>query len=223
MIRNTLAILLITSFHASAMDLFKAEYTVFKNGKKIGQSSTQLSIDTPFYTLTDKTNGTHGMASFLGFKRNETTLFTESNNILVPESYKMNQKVAFKKRQSDYQIDIENKIAYGNHKGNDWQTPVPEVFTTPNLVSLNLSQDICAGITTNLNYTIIDNGKIKQYQFSITSEKDGIIEIDKFHSKPSRITKTWLDKSQQCLPVKTYHIEEGEEPLESKLVKITFN
>jgi hypothetical protein len=223
MIKNIIVLLTFTAFHASAMDLFKAEYTVFKDGKKIGQSSTELSMDAPFYVLTDKTNGTHGMASFLGFKRTEKTLFTESDNVFVPESYKMDQKVAFKKRQSDYQVDSENKMAYGKHKGKDWQISTPETFTTPNLVALNLSQDICAGNTSDLIYTLVKDGKIKKYQFTITSEKDGIIEIDKVHSKPSRVTKTWLDKNQHCLPIKTYHIEEGEEPLETKLIKMTFN
>jgi len=223
MIKNILVLLIATTFHASAMDLFKAEYTVFKDGKKIGQSSTELSMDAPLYVLTDKTNGTHGLASFLGFKRNEKTLFTENNGVLMPESYQMDQKVAFKKHQSNYQIDIESKMAHGKHKGNDWQVAIPDVFTTPNLVILNLSQDICSGITTGLNYTIIKDGKIKNYKFTITSEKEGIIEIDKVHSKPLRVTKTWLDKGQHCLPIKTYHIEEGEEPLETKLIKITFN
>ena len=202
--------------------MFKAEYTVYKDGKKIGLSSIELAQEAPFYTFTDKTNGTHGMASFLGFKRVEETLFTESNNQFLPESYKMEQKVAFNKRHSEYQVDKENMIVYGNStKGNDWQSEVPPVFSTPNLVSLNLFQDICAGKTSNLNYLVLKDGVVKNYNFKITSQVNGIIEIDKIHTKPSRITKTWLDKSQKCLPIRTYHIEEDEEPLETKLIKLT--
>jgi hypothetical protein len=221
MIRITIALLLVTTFNAAAMDLFKAEYTVYKDGKKIGISSTELTAKEPFYTLTDKTNGTHGMASFLGFKRTESTLFTEYNGQFLPESYQMKQKVAFKKRQSSFEIDRTNNMAYGSHKGKEWQKQVPAVFTTANLVALNLSQDVCQGKTDDLNYTIVKDGKVKQYQFVITEVKGDIVEIDKLHSKPARVTKTWLDKNQNCLPIRTYHIEEGKEALETKLLKLT--
>ena len=220
MIKKTLILLLISST-ASALEPFKADYTVFKDGKKIGISSIELIYEAPFYTLSDTTNGTHGMASFLGFKRSEISLFTEDNGVFLPESYTMHQKVAFNKRNSDYQVDYENKVVIGKHKDDNWQLDAPALFSTPNLVSLNLFQDICAGKTENLNYTIIKDGKINQYDFTIVSKQDNIIEIDKAHTKPERITKTWLDTNQRCLPVKTYHIEEGEDPIETNLIKVS--
>lgn len=207
-------------FNAAALDTFKADYTVFKDGKKIGLSSIQLSQDAPFYVLSDITNGTHGMASFLGFKRSEVTIFRESNGQMLADSYEMKQKVAFNKRQSEYQVDAEMQMVYGNHKKDDWQIKTPAAFLTPNLVSLILFQDICAGKTNNLNYPVLKAGKVVNYSFKITSQKDGIIEVDKIHSKPSRITKTWLDSKQQCLPIRTYHIEEGEDALETKLLQL---
>ncbi len=220
MIKETL-LLLFLAFNAIALEPFKAEYTVFKDGKKIGTSSIELSYLAPFYTITDKTSGTHGMASFLGFKRSEVSMFTENEGDYSPESYQMNQKVAFNKRQSEYQIDQDKHQAIGNHKGKKWQLPVPENYSTPNLVSLNLARDICAGKTNNLKYQVLKDGKIKDYSFTIVSQKDGIIEVDKHHSKPERVTKTWLDTRQNCIPVKTYHVEEDEDPLESKLIKVT--
>ena len=222
MIKQVL-ILITISFNSYALDLFKAEYEVYKDGKKIGLSNTELTESAPFFTITDNTNGTHGMASFLGFKRHETTLFIEKNKQFLPESYEMKQKVAFNKRQSEFQIDSENQMAYGSHKGDDWQMKIPAVFSTANLVSLNLFTDICAGKTSGLDYQVLKDGKIKNYSFKITSQKDNIIEVDKIHSKVSRVTKTWLDKNQKCLPVRTYHIEEGEDSVETKLIKVTFN
>lgn len=220
MIKKIFTLLLISST-ASAIEPFKAEYTVFKDGKKIGLSNIELSYDAPFYTITDSSNGTHGMASFLGFKRSEVSLFTEKEGIFSPKSYKLNQKVAFNKRKSNYQVDYENQIIVGKHKDENWQLQKPDFFSTPNLVSLTLFQDVCAGKTENLNYTIIKEGKAKVYNFKITSKQENIIEVDKLHSKPERITKTWLDTNQKCLPIKTYHIEEGEDPIETKLIKIS--
>jgi len=220
MIKKLLTLCIFTSA-ASAIEPFKAEYTVFKDGKKIGLSSIELSYDAPFYTITDSTNGTHGMASFLGFKRSEVSLFTEKEGAFHTESYSMNQKVAFNKRNSDFQVDYENKLVVGKHKDEDWQLDLPHVFSTPNLVSLNLFQDICAGKTENLSYPIIKDGKVNQYDFKITSIENNIIEVDKLHSKPERITKTWLDTKQRCLPIKTYHKEEGEDPIETKLIRVS--
>ena len=211
---------ILMTFNTQAFELFKADYEVFKDGKKIGTSSTELTKNASNFKITDKADGTHGMASFLGFRRSEVTVFTENNNNFVPNSYQMKQKVAFNKRYSEYQIDEQKQMVYGVHKGNEWQMQIPTNFSTPNLVGLNLSQDICKGKKLDLNYQIVKDGKIQSYSFKIITENDGIIEVDKIHSKPSRITKTWLDKKQKCLPVKTYHVEKGEDPLETKLIKL---
>ncbi len=222
MIKKILTVLIFATLNVSAMDLFKAEYKVFKDGKEIGTSSIELTKDDPFYKITDRTNGTHGMASLLGFKRTEETLFTNSGIQFHPDFYKMKQKVAFNKRQSDYQVDNETQMVYGKHKGDDWQIKTPPSFLTPNLVSLKLFQDVCSGKTNNLNYKVLKRGEVVDYKFKITSKKDNIIEVDKIHSKPSRVTKTWLDSSQHCLPVRTYHKEGDDDALETKIKNVTF-
>ncbi len=222
MIKKTLILVTLVTLNVSALDLFKADYQVFKDGKKIGTSSIELVKDDPFYKIIDKTNGTHGMASLLGFKRSEETLFTHVNGEFHPDYYKMRQKVAFNKRQSDYQVDNETQMVYGKHKGDDWQTKTPSRFLTPNLVSLKLSQDICSGKKDNLSYKVLKRGELVNYSFKITSQNDNIIEVDKIHSKPTRITKTWLDTKQQCVPVRTYHKEGDDDALETKLKSVVF-
>lgn len=221
MIKKTVIFATLMTFNAQALDLFKAEYSVFKDGKKIGRSSIHLTHEDALYTITDKTDGTHGMASFLGFKRSEKTLFTSNDDLFSPESYKMIQKVAFNKRHSNYKIDQQNNKVSGSYKGKDWQLETEHHFLTPNLVSLKLFMDVCEGQKDNLNYDVLKKGSIHTYQFRITSENKNIIEIDKIHSKASRITKMWLDTNQNCLPIRTYHNEEGEESLETKLLSFS--
>jgi hypothetical protein len=207
------------SFNAFGLETFKANYKVFKSGKEIGKSTIELIQDGGSFLLIDETDGTHGMASFLGFKRSETTSFYEIDGNLNPHSYLMKQKVAFNKRESSYKIDFDSNTVSGNHKGTSWNiNNFSENYSTPNLVKINLSLDICAGKTDNLNYKVLDAGKLKQYNFVIEKEENSVVEISKKHSKASRITKTWLDKNQHCLPVKTYHLEEGEEPIETQLI-----
>ena len=219
----TLKLIIISfiSFNAQALELFKAEYQVFKDAKLIGDSSIELTKDDRLYSIIDKTNGTHGMASFLGFKRSEVTFFTEENNKLLPQSYSMNQKVAFNKRKSDYRVDQNNLMAYGKYKDKNWELNITDLFLTPNLVSLKLFSDVCSNKKNDFNYPVLKRGKIQNYQFKITSQKNNIIVVDKIHSKPSRITTMWLDVSKNCLPIRTYHIEEGEDSLETKLTQIT--
>jgi len=203
MLRKLLLVSIMVSYQVPALDLFKADYTVSKNGKQIGKSSIELNKNEPFYTITDKTTGTHGMASLLGFKRSETTIFLEENGELIPKSYQMKQKIAFNKRHSEYQVNSDNHKVVGKHRGDDWQLDTTDKFLTPNLVSLNLFNDICAGKRSDLNYKVLKKGKIQSYKFIITSQKDNIIEVDKIHSKPTRITKMWLDINEHCLPIRT--------------------
>ena len=218
-----LILFLFQSFSLSALDLFKAAYKVFKDGKEIGYNTLQLSQQGADFVMSDKTDGTHGMASFLGFKRSEETVFSDVDGVFHPKSYKMTQKVAFNKRTSEYQVDTETKTIQGTTKDIQWQLEIPkDAYSTPNLVSLNLANDICDG-KTDLSYPILKNGEISSYQFKIIREENGIVEIDRVHSKPSRTTKTWLDKTRQCLPVRTYHKEEDEDAVETKLIEIKFN
>jgi len=221
MIKKILLLLTFSTFNTSALDLFKANYTVYKDGKKIGKSSIELTKDELNYVITDRTNGTHGMASFLGFQRTEATVFNDNDGLLTPDSYKLKQKVAFNKLNSDYLVDKENQKISGNYKGNDWQLETQEPFLTPNLVSLQLFIDVCAGKIEDLNYDVLKKGGIHSYQFKVTSKENNIIEVDKIHSKASRITKMWLDTNKKCLPIRTYHIEDDEDRLETKLIKIT--
>lgn len=217
-----LIFILFFSCSIQAMDAFIADYEVYRDGKKTGLSSTELKQEGTLYSLTDKTNGTHGMASFLGFKRFEQTTFYLDNERFSPQTYKMSQKVAFKKRQSSFAVSSDTDLINGKYKDKSWQMKRPETFTTTNLTSLQLSSDICDGKTSNLSYPTIKNGKIKNYRFVITDQVDNIIEIDKVHSKSSRVTKTWLDKNQNCLPIRTYHVEEGKAPIETKLINIQY-
>ena len=216
----SLSIFLITN--ANSAEPFKAEYKVFKAGKEIGKSSIELSQKDDKLTLIDKTNGTHGMASFLGFKRSETTLFDSVDGTLLPVSYKMNQKVAFNQRKSNFKV--ENESIEGKHKDKSFSLITPDnSFTTPNLVKLNLANDICNGKTESLSYQVIDSGKLKTYKFEIASVKENIVEVNKVHTKPHRITKTWLDSERQCLPVKTYHSEKDEDILETKIINFNLS
>ncbi len=217
-----LVLLITLSSQANALDLFKAEYIVFKDNKQIGTSYSELSKDELLYTIIDKTNGTHGMASFLGFKRTEESTFTYENNIFIPASYDMKQKVAFKKRHASYIVDQEKGMVYGNSKNQDWQNKTPTSFFTPNMASLKLFADICTKKKNNLTYNVLKNDKLKTYSFQITSINKNIIEVDKLHSNPNTITKTWLDTNQNCLPIRTYHKEKNEDVLETKLTKLTF-
>jgi hypothetical protein len=207
------------SFNICAVETFKAEYKVFKAGKEIGLSTIELLQDGDSYLLKDETDGTYGMASFLGFKRSETTVFYNIDGQMIPQSYQMMQKVAFNKRASNYQINFDSNSISGTHKGTVWKTNnFNQAYSTPNLVKINLALDICSGKTDNLNYDVLDAGKIKQYNFIIENELDGIIEVHKIHTTATRITKTWLNTKQNCLPVKTYHIEDGEDPIETQLI-----
>lgn len=197
------------------MQPFEAEYEVFRDDKILGSSSVKLS-KSDNYTLSDITKGTHGLASILGFSRFEETQFSHSGELFNPINYQMKQKVAFRKRQSNYKI-FDGKIT-GKSKGGNWELNKPETFfSTPNLVKLNLAADVCNGKIDNLVYPVIDKAKVKNMTFILDSVKENIYELSIQHNKDTRSTKLWLDKNKNCLSVRTIHIEKGEK-METKLI-----
>ena len=203
---------------------FEAHYAIFEGDKKVGESRVRLVPDNKNWRLTNTTRGTHGLASLLGFRRQEETLFnwhlepTEKQGWL-PVAYQFSQKVAFKKKTRSFHYDHTSGLARGKSDGRQWMLNVHPPFISPNLVVLALAVDLCSG-QQEMHYRVLDKGALKDYHFVVngTDTESGLIKITKKHSRPDRITESWHDPKRQCLNVRSRHKEPGGDWLETRLV-----
>ncbi len=203
---------------------FEARYIIYEDGDEMGESSVILKKTTDHWQLDSVARGTHGLASLLGFKRSETTVFdwqaTAGEDRWLPLSYRFSQKVAFKKKTRHFSFDRQRGQATGKNGSKAWQLPVKPPFITPNLVIVSLARDLCRG-QTDIHYRVLDKGKIKDYHFVVLGLEDDLIKVSKEHGTPERITESWHDPARGCLNVRSRHKEPGDDWLETVLTSAT--
>jgi len=203
---------------------FEARYRIYKDGDEMGESVVKLLHDQNHWRLDSVVRGTHGLASLLGFKRSETTVFDwkyqPPDDLWLPLSYRFSQKIAFKKKTSQFQYAPKTGLATGKSGSKTWQLPVKPPFISPSLVILTLAKDLCDG-QQDMRYRVLDKGKIKDYHFTVVGTENGLIKVTKEHGSPERITESWHDPQRQCLNVRSRHKEPGDDWLETVLVSTT--
>gem|GEM_PF-4427515 len=192
----------------------------------MGESTVSLQKTQGQWRLDSTVRGTHGLASLLGFKRKETTIFEwepQSDHApWQPLNYQFSQKVAFKKKTSRYQYHKDTSLATGHSGKKKWEQPVKPGFITPNLVVLALARDICSG-KKDMRYRVLDKGRLKTYHFLVVGTENGLIKVVKRHSTAERVTESWHDPTRECLNVRSRHKEPDGDWIETTLLNSTFS
>ncbi|WP_395375267.1 hypothetical protein [Marinicella sp. W31] len=217
--RLTLLILLLSSYHCFALSDFEAEYQILKDGKVTGQQKTTFKVASPqTYILKDTTKGTKGLASMLGFKRTETTELEFTASGLNALNHQMQQKISFKKKR--YHFKKTDNTYIGKHKGDTFQTEDINVLSS-HAIPIGLSLISCQQPGQH-QFTVLKSERSKVYNFQSQLQGDGLIRVDRIYSpERKRTTSIWLDPKQNCLPIKSRHQEDGEDPIETRLLNLT--
>jgi len=218
MMRLTLLISLLFSFSCFALSDFEAQYQILRDGKETGQQTTTLTVAAPhLYVLSDTTKGTKGMASMLGFKRTETTELEYSPQGLLALKHNMQQKISFKKKR--YHFERTHDTYVGQYKGDAFQVNDAQVLSS-HAIPIGLSLISCQQPGEH-QFTVLKSENSKVYHFKSQQQADGLVRVDRIYPpERKRITTIWLDPKRNCLPVKSYHKEDGEAPIETRLLSI---
>ncbi len=199
----------------NALTPYSLKYEVLTDGKVSGELISTLSVSTPDqFVLSETTTGTKGMASFLGFKREEITRFSTQPS-MTAQSYRMQQKVAFKKRQSNYRIDDQSQAIIGEHKGQQWRVDNNQPVISTSLLMLALAVDACAGKQT-MSYQVVVPNAVKTYRFEVQESTPDTIKVARIHDKKTAIS--WLDRHNQCLPLKSVYANGKGKVIETRLL-----
>ncbi len=219
LIECSLAIPMAQAFNLPAS--YEATYSVSRGGKAMAkQTTTYLSLPSQ-HTLSDTTEGTHGLASFTGFKRNETTNFEIAGDKVTAIEHKMRQKVAFKKKSYQFKLSAKENIINGkNKKPFTLQTDIKPISS--HMLPLWLSAQVCKKSVSslkNISIPVLKSKKIKTYDFNVFAEANHLVRVERIYPKTvQKSSHIWLNTKQNCIPVKTLHKETGEPMIETKLL-----
>lgn len=201
---------------------YQATYEVSRGGKVLAEQTTTFESVTPNqYTLTDITQGTRGLASFTGFKRSETTHFEFNHDQIITIEHSMRQKVAFKNKYYQFKLQKNNTTITGKSK----QAFTIETALKPissHMLPLWIGSQVCqesSPLTELTNVPVLKSKLIKNYDFTVIDEGNHLYRVERIYpAETQRSSQIWLDKSQNCLPVKTHHKEAEKPAIETKLL-----
>ena len=201
---------------------FEATYEVTRGGDLTAEQTSTLKIQpNGLFFLRDVTKGTHGLASFTGFERTESTTFKPVDGRHGVQSHQMHQSAAFSKRSFQFTLDqTQNKI-----NGKDKKPFVISAASDPlsaHLMPIWISALVCAG-ETHFQLPVLKSKRLKTYEFKAYKESDSVIRVDRIYGPDSdRSTQSWFDLKNHCLPIKTKHRKADKPVIVTRLIKHRF-
>ncbi len=197
---------------------YEATYTITRDGKPTAEqrSSFKRQPNNQFM-LKDVTKGTHGLASFTGFERTETTHYSLDGMNLLDIKHKMDQEVAFKNKSFKFTAQRASNTIEGKSKKKAFSLTVDTKPISSHMLPWWLSVMVCDGAK-SIAIPVMKSKRIKTYQFKVIEDELGLIRVDRVYAPgTNRSTSTWLDKKMHCFPVKTRHQENDEPVIETAL------
>ena len=207
------ASLLLAQAPAMAMpSAFQADYTVAKGSMKLGNLHTSLKINGNRYSYHKYTKSSGLAALLTGIKITENTDGQISGQNLRPTNYLFNQSRHRKSKVDKIQFTGNN--AKGNYKGKPYNLAITELTQDRASLELVLARDIALN-KPRLNYSIVESGVKKQYNFQkLGNEKIQVpagtfntVKVKVQRKGNKRETIFWLAKETDYMPVKIRHRE----------------
>ena len=209
-------------FAADLLPPFKATYEITRDGNLTAEQTSTLAHQADGQMLLkDVTKGTHGLASFTGFERTESTTFKADDSHLKVQSHQMKQSVAFSKRSFQFALDpSQNKI-----NGKDKKPFVIAADSNPlsaHLMPIWISALVCAG-ETEFKLAVLKSKRLKTYEFKAYKESESVIRVERIYGPDTdRSTQTWFDLNNHCLPIKSKHRNADKPVIATRLIKHQF-
>lgn len=214
--------MLLYSFPAIASDdfppPFTAHYSLSIRGVDIAKGTRTLRQEGTDTWKFISSSQTVGLISYIRRDRiYETTTFKLSNGKIQPSIYFYEQINGSKEKRIKISFDWDKKMAYGSDNNGQWEVPLEEGTLDKLLYQLIVMQDLKQG-KRNLQYKIVDKGKIKTYipnflgteSVSTGQGKLETLKYQKVAEDGERSTTLWCAPNLHFLPVQVEHNEKGE-------------
>jgi len=212
----TLMLLALGLFSLTAHALpkaFSATYAVSKSGLSLGEMRLDLSYNKQNYYY-KKSSKAHGLAKLLsGDKMVENVQGLFQGNYLQPQSYLFHHTSKRKNRKDQIQFTSPQQ-AVGQYKKDAFKLTIPKGTLDRASLELALARDVSTN-KTQLNYNVIERGKIKTYHIKKAGNKllnhDGkqyhVQKMIVSHANKKRSTVFWLAKELDYMPIRIDHTE----------------
>jgi len=215
--RSTILGLLLvsTQFAFSMPTPFVADYSVTKGNMKLGNLHTSLKIQGNKYTYHKYTKSSGLTALLTKVKISENTEGLIAGDSIKPLRYLLNKSQRNKSKVD--KIQFKSNKASGSYKGKAYSLSIPGNTQDRASLELVLARDIALN-KAQLNYSVVEKGKIKKYLFQKLGHEKvqtpagnfNAIKVKVARKGKKRETIFWLAKEINYMPVKVQHREKND-------------
>lgn len=194
---------------------YKASYVVKKMGMK-AVINTSISFENGRFVYTKNTKP-KGMAKMFLREANEVSIFSQVDGQLKAHQYTYTMQGKDQDRNENFQVDDYTKEIVGTSRGTEFSLPVEEQLL--DRASMEIALMLDAGKRQDLNYRVIDRGRIKDYKMVYKGQQQVKAAGEKYtcdmykvsRSSGKRSTSLCLAEELGFLPVMAIHDENGTE------------
>lgn len=193
------------------------EFTAwYKTSKSIGSGETVVSIkpgekNRYVYKSVTKASALMGMVNV---EINEKSVWEYIDGKIRPLTYSYKRSNS-KKRDAELTFDWKNKIVTNDIDSKPWKMSIKPDTLDKLVYQLAMMNDLHQGKKGELNYSIADGGKLKDFKILIIGEETIETELGKFtttkvvRTRGTRTTTMWCAKKLGYLPVRITQKKEG--------------
>lgn len=201
----------------TALPAFSAQYKLTRNGFAIGETHASLQARTDGTFLYEVRTDPSGILAWLTNARmQERTSWTMQGEELLPLQYAYQRVIGNRERSVRQTFDWKQGVVRADIGGKSWEITVPDGTLDKLLVQLALMLDLQAQ-SRDLEYRIVDDGKLKTYRFRIIGHERittpmgdfDTLKVARIQESRERSTVLWCAPELRYLPVRIDQVEDG--------------
>lgn len=225
-----LAALLPAVASAAAPKPYTARYEVLRNGERLGEATIRFAaLANGRYDFTTRTRGDGGLAAIVGVAVDERSILRWHDGRPETVAYSFAQKIGWKDKQRGLKVDAANGRVTSTDKGEEIALPYQAGLLDRHAVSIALMQDLAAGRTGDLDYTVAERRAVQQQRFRTAGNASvqtpmgthDAVRVDRVRdSGDGRSTQFWLSARHNYVPVRMLQKEPDGESIEMRIISL---
>ncbi|KRG68095.1 hypothetical protein ABB29_14460 [Pseudoxanthomonas dokdonensis] len=218
--------MLAVALPAAALEPFVATYQAFNKGKLAGSATMRVTQGNAGRWQIDlAVKGTKGFARIVGLNIEQSTLFDVRDDRYIPLTQATVKHALFTGKKMTGVYDWQTRQAHwqGDIK-KERRQPLPLQDGDLSALLMNLAVIRDAEPGKQLQYRVVDNGKVRQYQYAVAAETE-IVAVDDLSYDAMRIARTnggndetifWVANGVPT-PVRILQRDNGEDAIDLRL------
>lgn len=224
---SAFALLTSTVMAQTPVAAYRADYDLYRDDDKVGESSIQLSR-LPNEQWQFETRSQASLL-FMSFSDQETSRFVWQQDRPLPLQFDKQRSRPGKTERINQQFNWETKTDSGSRGKKNWSTPLADGTHDLQSHLLALQLDLRAG-KKEMHYPVSKHGRVRDYHYKVIKEevletalgKLPTLRVERIRDPDDdRQTISWLAPSLDYVAVRIQQFEEGELQGDMQIRKLT--